>query len=430
MDGSYTMKRTGLSTLGVLAIALAMVAAGSVRLWADTDTSADNAEALRAHIRTIRDTKDPHEAKTAYARGCTADRSSIALHDIYMRKMLKFGLPQIAQYGARNLVGLDPANGLAWAVVSYGHGGGRKMNEAFSAGMKAAELIESNPSVAHNTGTLMAWQETSGESLKLTTDVERRKAKVKKAYADQKPYQKAYAEVAAAYAKRNRIRKEYERKVAMVQGRYDAVLEEAQRISRAMIRLNARWEQLKSRVRSLWSRYDGMERDPHWFPVDENGRRATRPVNRRAYERERHELREEIREAEKARDDVGSEYGDLKAEGSPKVAALKKMKKEMEDLREEAKKTVLKLKPEFEWHPPAVDGLVTPERELPRQAGSSGGSTGPAPSEPEKLLNLAKLFISNNVSAKASETLRKILAQYPDSEEATEARSLLKELPG
>jgi len=423
------MKRTGLSTLGVLVIALAVVAAGSVRLWADTDTSADKAEALRLHIRTIRDTKDPHEAKTAYARGCTADRSSIALHDIYMRKMLKFGLPQIAQYGARNLVGLDPANGLAWAVVSYGYGGGRKMNEAFAAGMKAAELIESDPSVAHNTGALMAWQETSGESLKLTVDAERRKAKVKKAYADKKPYKKAYAEIAAAYAERDRVQKEYEDKVTVIQGKFDAVQEEAQRIDRGMKRLYARLLQLRSRVRTLWSRYHGMEDDPHWFPVDENGNQASHPVNRRAYDRERRELREDIREAERARDEVDREHGNLKEEGRPKVLAMKKMRKEVADLLDEAKAMALKLKPEFEWQPAAVDGVVTPERELPRQTGSSGGSTGTGPSQAQKLLSLAKLYIINSVPTKASETLRKIVAQYPDSDEAKEAKSLLEGLP-
>lgn len=423
------MKRTGLSTFGVLAIALAVVAAGSVRLWAETDVTADKAEALRLQIRTVRDTKDPHEAKTAYARGCTADRSSIALHDIYMRKMLKFGLPQIAQYGARNLVGLDPANGLAWSVVSYGSAGGRKMNEAFASGMKAGELIESNPSVAHNTGVLMAWQETSGESLKLTTEVERRKAKVKKAYADKKAYQKAYAEIAAAYAERNRVQKEYEGKVTVIQGKYDAVLEEAQKIDRAMVRLHAKWEQLKTRVRTLWSRYRGMQNDPHWFPVDENGNRSSHPVNRRAYERDRRELREDIRQAENDRDELGREYGDLEDEGRPKVAALKKMKAQMEDLRKEAKTALATFKPEYKWQPPAVDGVVTPERELPRQAGSSGGSTGTDPSEAGKLLNLAKMYISNSVPTKASETLRKIVAKYPGSEEAQEAESLLEGLP-
>ena len=420
------MNRTSLSTLGVLAISLAMVAAASVCLWADTDTSADNAEVLRANIRTIRDTKDPHEAKTAYAHGCTADRSSIALHDTYMLKMLKFGLPQVAQYGARNLVGLDPANGLAWAVVSYGSGRGRKMSEAFSAGMKAAELIEPTPSAAHNTGMLMAWQETSGESLKLTADMERRKATVKKAYADQKPYQKAYAEIAAVYAERARVRKEYEGKVAVVQGKYDAVMEEAQRINRDMIQLKAKWEELKSRVRGLWSRYNGMRNDT--VPVDVGGRQVSTSTNP-GYERQRRELREGIREAEVARDEAEREYGALKAEGSPKVVALKKMKKEMEDLREEAKKAVLKLKPEFEWQPPAVDGVVTPEREFSRPVGSSGGSTAPAPSEAGKLLKLAKLYIINSVPAKAGETLRKIVAQYPDSEEAKEAKSLLEGLP-
>jgi len=424
------MKRTGLSTLGVLAVALAVVAAPAVPLLADADTSVDKAESLRLHIRTIRDTKDPHEAKTAYARGCTADRSSIALHDIYMRKMLKFGLPQIAQYGARNLVGLDPANGLAWSVVSYGYGGSRRMNEAFASGMKAGELIEANPSVAHNLGVLMAWQETSGEALKLPVDVERRKTAVKKAYANKKPYQKAYEEVTAAYAKRNRIQKEYESKIAAIQEVYDEVLEEAQRIDRGMKRLYAQWEKLKARVRTLWSRYHGMQNDPRWFPLDEDGNRSQHPINRRAYERDRRDLRDQIREAERDRDEVGEEYEDLKEDGIVKVREMRKRKQEMEDLAKEAKATALKMKPKFEWQPPAVDGVVTPERELPRQAGSSsGGSTGADPSEAGKLLKLAKLYIANSVPVKAGETLRKILAKYPDSEEAAEAKGLLESLP-
>jgi phage shock protein A len=423
------MKRTGLSTLGVLAIALAVVGASSLRLWAE-DVPEDKAAALRLQIRTIRDTKDPHEAKTAYARGCTADRSSIALHDIYMRKMLKFGLPQIAQYGARNLVGLDPANGLAWSVVSYGHAGGRRMNEAFAAGMKAGELIDSNPSVVYNTGALMAWQEKSGESLNLPTEVSRRKAAVKKAYEDKKPYEKAYMEIAAAYAERDQVQEAYEGKIEVIQGRFDEVREEAERIDRAMKRLYAKWEQLKTRVRVLWSRYHGMQDDPYWFPRDEDGNQSSHPVNRRAYERERRELRESIREAEQARDAVGREYGGLQDEGRPKVVALKKMKAEMEGLEKEAKAAFLKDKPAFEWKPPAVDGVVTPERELPRQAGSSsGGSTGATPGEAAKLLNLAKLYFSNSVPEKASETLRKIIAKYPDSEEAKQAKNLLEGTP-
>lgn len=401
---------------------------------ADSDQSAAaeaaaKAERVRAQIRVIRATNDPHEAMTSYARGCTADRTNIGLHDVYLRRMLTFGLPQIAQYPARVLVGLDPANGLAWGVVAHTEGKSNRMSKAFEAAMRAAELVEKNPSVLHNAGQMVAWQERSGESAKLSGQLEARKKKVKKVGGSNKHYTKAYEKISAAYSAYNRLADSYEKKISTAESQYKTVESQASEIDRDMKRLFARVQEVKTRISRLWWEYHDMEDDPRWFPPDENGNISSYPINRRTYQRIRNDIRDDIRQQESRLDKANDDYAKARRQGLAKLRERADKKKEVASVRAEAIKELAKAKPTFEWRPPAVDGVVTPERPLPK--GRAGGTVSSGPGgAAARQLRMAKLYISNGLPLKARPILTEIVAKFPDTAEAREAKALLATTPG
>ena len=391
----------------------------------------ERAERVKAQIRVIRATGDPHEAMTAYARGCTADRSSIGLHNIYLRRMLTFGLPQIAQYPARALVGLDPANGMAWGVTAYSEGKRRKLDKAFEAALRAAELLDKNPSVLHNAGQTVAWQEKSRESKGLSKELEARKNRVRKNCGKRKRYTGAYEKIARAYAAYHRVVDDYNKRVETAEAQYADLEAAARRFDREMKRLFARVEDVRAQIRRLWSRYHGMESDPHWFPPDEEGNIPSYPVNSRVYHRIRRELRSMIHEQEKREQKAEDEFAGVREKGVAKVREMKKKKQEIPVLRAEAKKKIAAAKPAFEWLPPAVDGVVTPERPLPKaRAGSASSGGVGAGGDAAKQLRMAKLYISNGLPHKAHPILKQIVKKYPGTEEAREAEALLASTPG
>ena len=64
---------------------------------------------------------------------------------------------------------------------------------------------------------------------------------------------------------------------------------------------------------------------------------------------------------------------------------------------------------------------------LPAAAGTPDEVGGPR-AEAEKLMRLAKLYVSNRLYARAREKLNQVIKEHPGSPQADEARKLLKEI--
>ncbi len=88
-----------------------------------TTSPADKrARKLAKLIGVVTNAKEPSSAAAAYARANAIDSCNVKLHETYMFRMLKFGLPKIAVYPARVLVTLKRDHAPAWSVIGYMHG--------------------------------------------------------------------------------------------------------------------------------------------------------------------------------------------------------------------------------------------------------------------------------------------------------------------
>src|SRR6185369_5650590 len=70
-------------------------------------------------IQPIANAPDPSAAIDAYARAVAAGGDRVALEDAFVRRMVDFGVPEMAASQAADLNRSAPENGLAWAVTSY-----------------------------------------------------------------------------------------------------------------------------------------------------------------------------------------------------------------------------------------------------------------------------------------------------------------------
>ena len=179
-----------------------------------TSRPATRQQRLAEQIRIIRQATRPEEAIEAYARGCGLDATNVEIRDAYMRRMLRFGRPEIAAYAAQVLVKLQPDNYLAWAVMGHRHGKRKEWTEAYEATAVALEGLAKDPSVLYNAGQLVAWQEGQTPPPKLS-DRARRAVEQKRPQLNGAPqFKKGFDAIRAFFAKQAKVGKEYDVKIA------------------------------------------------------------------------------------------------------------------------------------------------------------------------------------------------------------------------
>lgn len=153
---------------------------------------------LSLSIQAIEQAPDPSAAVAAYARGVALDPSNPNLLEVYVNRMVDFGLPEVAYRQAQVLVAMDPNNGQAWAVLSYASARRGQMAEAFADLVQAANREPDNKFIQSTAGELLAWYDrnkaTVPDSLKGSLEKIRRQMAGQKAYAD--AYQQATGELA------------------------------------------------------------------------------------------------------------------------------------------------------------------------------------------------------------------------------------------
>ena len=62
---------------------------------------------------------DPSEAVDAYSTLLAGGADGLAVQDAFVRRMVEFGVPELAGRQAANLNERAPDNGLAWCVTAY-----------------------------------------------------------------------------------------------------------------------------------------------------------------------------------------------------------------------------------------------------------------------------------------------------------------------
>ncbi|MHC4984064.1 MAG: hypothetical protein ACYTF6_12965, partial [Planctomycetota bacterium] len=360
--------------------------------------------------------EDPSSAAAAYARANAMDSTNVKLHETYMNRMLKFGLPKIALYPARTLMLLEPEHGMAWSVIGYMHGREGEFAEAFHATMLAAKQLQDNPSVLNNAGQLAAWYDNEPDLPELSAASRRWLEQIRGRLEKTEEYVRAYERTVEAYKQRFARSAEYEQKLPAAEVAISVLrgqLAEAEAEYRAIAdRIDFRSRLIDSLKRELYYAY--------WYARDVEG-------NLHSYYRfRRQELRDRIRGQERDIEWLRQEaYGVRAAAGSIQME-LKIREKELEVLRGKLQKAIDQVYRRLRWDPPAVDGVVTAEVERFIYTQPKPGTVS---EDPEVLaarrLKAARLYIRHDIRDKAIEILTEIITDYRSTEAAEEAGSML-----
>src|SRR5689334_20568620 len=121
---------------------------------------------LSEALRNIEQAPDPSAAIDAYAKGVAIDTNGLAVESAFLRKMVSFDLPEMAEAQARDLTRRDPLNGLAWGVQAHVSGRRGDMAAALGEVQVAARRSPDDPFVQRTAARLLAWYDTQPDLAK------------------------------------------------------------------------------------------------------------------------------------------------------------------------------------------------------------------------------------------------------------------------
>ncbi|MFW6133127.1 MAG: hypothetical protein ACOC8F_04465 [Planctomycetota bacterium] len=372
-------------------------------------------ERFDALLKQVRDAQAPEAVASAYAEANTLHPRAQVLHTAYLKRMLRFGLVTIAAHPARTLLRIDPDHALAHGTLAYLHGREGRRAEALGDALVAAAKLRRNAGVLSNLGQLVAWYDHAAPTPELAPAARRRLEKLREPLSKQKAYDSAYKRVAAAYAQRDE-------KLAALTERLeraeDAVSELKAPLADLYTRLGGLVDEIEYREEIVDDLEDELRFDFHFDPY--TGRFVRHHdhdflLRQRLYD-ERRRLARLRREAH----DVQARIAGLRTELEQRRDRLDAIRRKRDELDRSPAAA-------FRWDPPAVGGEITPAVEHPGQVWRPTGSTRPRQTRPrpEQRLDIARLYLANDMPDKAREVLREVAAQKVSEEAAAEARKLL-----
>jgi hypothetical protein len=151
-----------LSILIAATTALPVMAVGAEVYPSQTQPSGATAPAQPPAIQAIADAQDPSTAVAAYAKAISSGADQVAAERVYLSRMTEFGLPEMADAQAQDLMLKDPDNGLAWAVAAHMSARRGSMAAAIGQIETAVNRAPDNPFVLRTAGGIFAWHDSRG----------------------------------------------------------------------------------------------------------------------------------------------------------------------------------------------------------------------------------------------------------------------------
>jgi hypothetical protein len=147
---------------------------------------------LASGLRAIRSAEDANAAAVAYRTAVRAHRTSSAVREAYVEKMLDLDAPQRASSAARLLVAMDQSNTVGWSalVLAYLRDG----EHARAVGTLAdhAELLQDSPAMAEAAGRLAGWYEGHRRNSPRAGQIAPKVKTIRSKFAAGEGYQAAY----------------------------------------------------------------------------------------------------------------------------------------------------------------------------------------------------------------------------------------------
>jgi hypothetical protein len=148
----------------------------------------------------IAQASDPSAAVAAYAKALADEpNSNLAIESAYVRRMVDFGVPEMAEAQAQDLVLRDPNNGLAWATLAHANGRRDQTTAALGQIETAVERSPDDAFVQRTAGQLLAWYDTQSPGPVLPDAVERGIPAMRDALRGRDAYVQAYQLAHDAY---------------------------------------------------------------------------------------------------------------------------------------------------------------------------------------------------------------------------------------
>jgi hypothetical protein len=155
-----------------------------------------------AELGLLRNAADPSSAIEAYTRALAVAPKDVVVKAAFVRRMVDFGLPEMADTQALDVVAKDQGNGLAWGVLAYMNAKRGRTSDALSDVVLATNRDVRDPFILRTAGQLLAWYDTRADKAQVPDDVktsvETMRAAIEKRPACADAYRRAHDAYAAA----------------------------------------------------------------------------------------------------------------------------------------------------------------------------------------------------------------------------------------
>lgn len=174
-------------------------AAAELPQEAPATSQPSSSKRLSLYIQAINDSPDPSVAIQSYARAQAVGGDDVGIQRVYLRRMVDFGLPEMADAQARDLVKRDPDNGLAWGVAAYMNAKRGDTTAALAEIVPAARKMPHDAFVLRTAGQLLAWYDTEADQADLDDSVKRSVESIRGELAKRPVYSESYRQTKEAY---------------------------------------------------------------------------------------------------------------------------------------------------------------------------------------------------------------------------------------
>ncbi|MCE5277959.1 MAG: hypothetical protein ABFD92_00910 [Planctomycetaceae bacterium] len=382
-------------------------------------------------VAAIQRASNMSEAGKAYLAALDADRKNPQVYQAYISKLLELGQARVAVPAAEQLRKLDNQqdNALAAGVIGYNLASRHKIGEALPHLVRAAKGDPDNSGLIHNIATLSVWVARSDEKAGVPNDGAALVGEVSEQMKSKDGYEQAAAAATAAFDNRANAAKALQDKLPEYQDALNRANSEGSQ-------LEARWGQLQTQWNTCDSNFRQAQQDLQRV-ISASGYSQLTPEqqlsSRRLYE-------DRMRQARSEAARVDQERNRVKALNIQRQQRIKKAQRDIE-IATKAIEQAGKRDPVLEWKPPAVNGKMIaqtpdaqpPAAEPPAAVPPAGEGEGKAAAVPDGApdaavvaqLKRAKLFLANDMRAKAVKLLEEIIDKHPGTDAAKEAEELL-----
>jgi tetratricopeptide (TPR) repeat protein len=338
---------------------------------------------------------DAATALTVYNKGILTFPRNPDLARAFVRRMLQLGAPQMAANAAAVLTQVDPADASGWGVTGYVSAKKGDYPAALSALTRALALDPADVGTQANLGQLLAWHEAQKPAVALPEPARRVIDRTKEEWLKLPAFARGYAKLSAVAQARSQDQADYEGKLSAAQFDLLTLMQKANDLAGDYRQTLAQIEQHKRSRDAL-------------NPTDYDGSTFRALV------------RNENATIDLLKDQAQTTW----EKGQLALTAVQAKQAEFDKLKTQSPKAGMAQA--FLFDPPAVDGVVT--LEPPRPATTAPARAADAEADARQGLELARLYMDNNMYTNAVATLTDVIGKFPQTKAAAEAKKLLADM--